>query len=91
MTFKEYITLYKIPIGATTIECRDLGITDLIGINDFTNLERLDVNGNLISEIPSLENLTKLKYFYCGRNDLHELPLLSNSIPILIKFPIVNG
>ena len=63
-------------ITNTTMDCSNLGITDLTGIEAFTGIERFYCNDNQLKSLP-IENNTALYYLNCSKNQLTALPDLS--------------
>jgi hypothetical protein len=55
------------------------GISDLTGIEDFTNLENLWVNDNLLTSL-DVSNNSKLKFVFADNNDLNSLDVANLSI-----------
>jgi uncharacterized repeat protein (TIGR01451 family) len=56
----------------------DLGISDITGIEAFTNLEYLSLTGNLIQNF-NVTHLTQLRYLNVGHNDLQSLDVTTFS------------
>ena len=77
MTFKEYITKYKISNDVDYI-CvgKNAQLTDLIGIGDFENLFDLDITNNKINDLTPLSGLKKLKVLRCGNNKIKNISCL---------------
>ena len=62
------------------LDIRDRNITSLVGINDFTNLEKLYCNNDDVSvtnnnaiTVLDVSSLSKLRYFYCQNNQITNL------------------
>ena len=55
-----------------------IGVFDLTGIEDFTNLEYLDISYNLLTSIDLIQN-TALSELYCNNNQLSSLELSQNT------------
>ena len=55
--------------NVTNINCSNMGVTSLVGIEHFTNLKSLNCSGNSIKEI-DLSQKTKLTTLYCYDNPL---------------------
>lgn len=72
------------PINTTELVLRDCGLTDddLEQIAKLTDLERLDISNNGITDISTLVNLTSLKKFYAGNNSISDISPLAK-IPSL--------
>ena len=58
--------------GVTNVE-----ITDISGIEKFTNLTDLDLSSNSISDISALSGLTNLTKLYLGWNSISDIRALS--------------
>jgi tetratricopeptide (TPR) repeat protein len=68
------------PADATELVLRERGLSDadLQKLTAFTNLERLDISGNGITDISAIANLTALKKFYAARNAIADVsPLVA--------------
>lgn len=81
-TNQNYITIADRSYLADTKElvlrnC-ELKDEDLAKIAEFTELERLDISDNDITDISPLSSLTKLKKFYAANNSISDLSPLSN-------------
>lgn len=63
----------------TELILRDCGLTnsDIAGLSQFTNLERLDISGNAITDISVVAGLTKLKRFYAANNAISDISPLA--------------
>lgn len=62
----------------TTINLEDLGIVDATGIEDFSELEELFLDGNELSEL-NIETLSNLVTLQSSSNNLTDITLPSNS------------
>lgn len=71
----------------TQVNCRNLGITDLSGLEACPNLEYLDCSGNSIS-VMDLPHLTKLTSVICYDNVLTDINLIGCSA--LTSMRIIN-
>lgn len=60
--------------AVTEIKCPSMGIVSLEGIEEFPNVEVLDVSGNKLVTLDLSEN-TKLRKLYCQDNELISLTL----------------
>ena len=58
-------------------------ISDLSGIEHFTNIITLDAGKNSLQTIPSLASLTNLKFLYLRANQLTSLPDLSTNTALI--------
>jgi tetratricopeptide (TPR) repeat protein len=58
---------------------RDCGLTDadLAKLSELTNLERLDISGNGLTDISAVGKLTALKKFYAANNEIADVSSLS--------------
>lgn len=63
--------------GVTTLELIQDGISDLTGIEDFTALQLLKCNDNLLTSIDVSQNLNLLE-LHCAENQLTSLDVTSN-------------
>lgn len=63
----------------TELILRESGLTnaDLDQLTAFTNLERLDISGNEISDISTIANLKTLKKFYAANNEITDVSPLA--------------
>ena len=80
MTFKEYIKVKNIEKDIEMINCADNSLTDLNGIEEFTNLTHLNCYNNDLTQLPSLDKLVNLEYLDCDDNSLTELPNLNKLV-----------
>ena len=64
--------------GLTELSASDRGITSIEGIENCTDLERLYLNGNHISDISLLAGLSKLEHLWLQDNSLVNLSALSS-------------
>ena len=81
MIFKEWV-IRKMegvnPLEVVDIDCAEFGLTDLIGIEKFTNLKKLNCYGNYITSLKGMENLVRLEQFVCSYNELTSLKGIEN-------------
>ncbi|MBN4051910.1 PKD domain-containing protein [Cytophagaceae bacterium AH-315-L13] len=63
------------------IRCDGRNISDLTGIEYFTNIYKLECSNNNLSSLPDLS--TELYYLLCTGNNLDSLPNLSNNIKLI--------
>lgn len=63
----------------TQLVLRDCGLTDadMARLSEFTNLERLDISGNGITDISAVAGLTKLRKFYAANNAIADISPLA--------------
>ncbi|MBL8992516.1 MAG: leucine-rich repeat domain-containing protein, partial [Spirochaetia bacterium] len=54
-----------------------MGIVDLDGVSELTNLRVLDASDNRLVDIDELSNLDKLEEFFCANNRVADISLLS--------------
>jgi len=80
MTFKEYIKVNNIEKNVKDIYCSNSNLTDLNGIEEFTNLTHLNCYNNDLTQLPSLDKLVNLEYLDCDDNSLTELPNLNKLV-----------
>ena len=78
MTFKEYIKSNTFSYYDNTIMVDNQYITDLYGIEKFTDLVSLDIDYNKISDIEPLKYLKKLEGIYMYKNDITDISCLKN-------------
>ena len=64
--------------AVTSIDVRDMKITDLKGIEYFTSLQNLDCRTNEIAQL-NLEKNTELKFLNCSENKIEQLDLEKNT------------
>lgn len=66
-------------VDITELVLRDCGLknTDMQKLSYFTNLERLDISGNGISDISAVANLKNLKKFYAANNSITDVSALA--------------
>lgn len=64
--------------AVTSIDCWKKGVTDLTGIEYFTELTKLVCSENLLTEL-NVESNTALTFLNCGGNQLTELNLSNNT------------
>ena len=82
MTFKKWFksSIYKDRdiLDITKLYCYGKNLTDLNGIDRFTNLEVLDCSNNNITSLEPIKNLTNLKLLGCANNKIGSLEPLKN-------------
>lgn len=61
MTFKEYIEKHNISTDVTELNCSSKGLTNLIGIENLTDLEVLNCYNNQIIDLKPIDKLKKLR------------------------------
>lgn len=61
----------------TVLNAKDLGISDLSGLEHATNLRRLDLSGNRITDVSLLAGLTHLRVLNLEGNDIRDISPLS--------------
>jgi|GEM_PF-1205162 len=63
----------------TELILRDCGLTDkdMAKLSAFTNLERLDISGNKITDISAVAGLKNLKKFYAANNEISDVSPLA--------------
>ena len=66
-------------LDVTTIDVTEKGVSDLKGVELFTNLTRLNCSKNLLTSLDLSKN-TKLNYLYCSNNQLTSLDLTQNKV-----------
>lgn len=66
-------------LDVTTIDVTEKGVSDLKGVELFTNLTRLSCSKNLLTSLDLSKN-TKLNYLYCSNNQLTSLDLTQNKV-----------
>lgn len=89
----EHVKIYKKPVSQLlSLTCSNMKITSLDGIDQLSNLEKLDVRNNAITEIPnSIGSLKKLKEINISNNQLTTLPAALWKLPELTVFSAVNN
>ena len=68
-----YVTTASIS-GVTTLDVSNQNIADLTGIQDFTSLQSLNVNGNQLTAVDISAN-TSLQYLFVSNNLIQDLTL----------------
>ena len=83
-------------VNETSIDCSNLGIYDLTGIQYFHHLQDLNCEGNLITSLPTLSD--SLTILFCSSNQLTSLPSLLGSLSFLdcggnqlTSLPVLSG
>jgi Leucine-rich repeat (LRR) protein len=61
----------------TELSARELGITDLTGLEYLVNLASLNLSGNKIEDLTPLQSLTGLKYLVLDANQITDISALS--------------
>jgi len=64
----------------TTLDANDRGISDLTGIEYFTNLQHLYLSSNSISNISAVATLTNLQHLYLDSNLIYDISVLPDYI-----------
>lgn len=62
-----------------TVDCNNSNISDLTGIEYFTNIQNLNCRTNNLSGLPDLSNISNLRGLSCYQNQITELPDLSKN------------
>ena len=75
MTFKEYIKVNDIEKDVVKIDCSYSSLTDLNGIEMFTDLKVLYCDDNSLTQLPNLDKMVNLTHLYCHDNVLTELQI----------------
>ena len=78
MTFKEYIKYNPINISQIRIELSNRGLTDIYGIEKYTQLKWLKLDSNNISDITPLSKLLHLRFLRINSNDITDISCLKN-------------
>ena len=73
----------------TKIDCGDLLIGSLTGIEFFPNLTELRCDNNNLTSIPDISNMTKLTFFNCSNNKITQLPNINTLT--LLEYLFVNN
>ena len=75
MTFKEYIekNKYLLDTNIKSLDLHDLNISDLCGIEEYTDLDYLRAFGNKIMDLEPLRNLKKLKVLSIWGNNISDI------------------
>lgn len=85
-------TYQKSATELTYLNCSNMGITSLDGIDKLVNLQQLDIRNNSIERIPnSIASLKKLREINISNNNLRELPTAVWSLPTLTSFSASNN
>ena len=72
------IRFYKTVLAElTALNAQELGISNLSGLEHATNLERLDLSGNRITDVSLLAGLTHLRVLNLQDNEIRDISLLS--------------
>jgi hypothetical protein len=73
-----------IPLGrarmATILDLRNAGIQDVTGLEAFTNLRQLYLDGNTLREIPDLDGMTLLRRLDFSGNQVYKLHALPTGL-----------
>ena len=72
-----YLTVAQVD-AVTVLDCRDMGIADLKGVEYFTSLEKLLCFDNRLTTLDISKN-TALRVLYCESNKLKELDVSNNT------------
>lgn len=79
-------------IAATTLDVSKKDITDIRGIEIFTNLQSLSLNHNKLVSLPnSIGQLTELKYIYLNSNQLESLPNTFGNLTKAFEINLYNN
>jgi Leucine-rich repeat (LRR) protein len=62
----------------TILDCHEMKIEDISGIENLTNLDELILENNEITNIEPLKNLTRLTRLYLNRNKISDIEPLTN-------------
>jgi hypothetical protein len=65
---------------ATILDLNNAGINDVAGIEAFTNLRHLYLDGNKVREVPDLNGITQLRRLDLSGNQVYKLPALPASL-----------
>jgi Leucine-rich repeat (LRR) protein len=74
---------FKFTRDITALECVDLGFSQLDGIEPFGNLVSLNINGNQVFDLSTLEQLAKLEFLFVAENPITDVFPLS-ALPALV-------
>ena len=86
------ITYQKSATELTYLNCSNMGITSLDGIDKLVSLEQLDIRNNSIERIPnSISSLKKLRELNISNNKLTEIPTAVWNLPMLTSFSALNN
>ena len=66
-------------LNVLSINVEDSGISSIVGIESFSNLQYLNCSGNDLTNLDVSQNLS-LRVLQCNENQLSELDLLSNTL-----------
>lgn len=78
------------PNEITQILAINVGLTDLIGIEKLTNLEKLDINNNYIEDLSPIKDLTKITELFCSSNYLKNLHGVESLINLKLLYCVNN-
>ena len=81
-TFKEYQILTEYHTAHTKLLLAHSNLTDLYGIEEYTNLEYLDLDFNNIEDITPLAGLKNLKLIMLSNNKISDISPLSGLIKL---------
>lgn len=73
MTFKEYkdkVWAGKDILSVKNLNCSFKGLTDLQGIQDFKNIESLDIYNNHLTSLDELKELKHLRIIFYTKNPI---------------------
>ncbi len=68
------------------IDFSNKGITDISGIENFTQIIGLYITNNKLQQLPNISSLTNLEILYCDSNQLAQLPDLSSLTKLRVLF-----
>ena len=77
------------PADITLLACPSAGIESLVGIQNLSNLEQLDLSDNAITDLSPLAGLKKLRVLSIPNNDVRSVTALMG-LPIL-RFVTLQG
>lgn len=87
---KDRDIMYSDVCEITELDLGECGIGEISGLENFTNLEWLNLSGNTISDISALESLTKLTSLSIGGNQISDISVLG-SLTSLTDLDIYNN
>lgn len=79
-TLQDYINNGRIKINVEVLDCYNLLINSLDGIEKFTNLKYLRCQGNCLESLQNIKNLINLVEIDCRGNNLRNLKGIENLI-----------
>ena len=90
MTFKQYIKNNHIHLTEFNLDLTSVGLTDIYGIEEFTNLYILRLGYNNIIDIEPLKNLICLEHLDLDNNNIENVEALSSLINLDILYLSFN-